>query len=105
MIRHVFLEIRESIAEDFRDSNGYPLYGAAYFIQNADLSISKKINYLLPETNKVEFKQLFADGRIYVFANPNEVINVDQCTILEWNEEFNAINQNQVTIDFETIKK
>ncbi len=42
----------------------------------------------MPETNKVEFKALFDDGRIFTFANPGEVHNVSEVTLHEWNQEF-----------------
>jgi len=88
MIRHAFVELRTAEAKDFKDANGYPLYGAVYFVQNCNLSIKPKINYLQPETNKVDFKALFDDGRIFVFANPDEVIKVSQETLVEWNQKF-----------------
>lgn len=86
MIRHAFIELRRAVADDFKTKDGKALFGAVYFVQNCDLSIGPKIHYLNDDTNKDEFKGLFNDGRIFVFANPNEVINVDEVTVKEWNE-------------------
>ena len=95
MIRHALLELRQAVADDFKDQNNYPLYGAVFFIQNCNLSIDKKIYYLMPETNKVEFRELFQAGRIFTFANPGEVLKVSEMTIKEWNEEFAPVTQNK----------
>lgn len=91
MIRHILLDLRTAIAKDFKDANNCTLYGAVYFVQNCDLSISKTIHYLMPETNKVEFKALFDDGRIFTFAKPDEAVNVSEITVKEWNQEFKAV--------------
>lgn len=86
MIRHALIELRPAVAEDFKDANGYVLYGAVFFIQNCNLSIDNTINYLQPETNKVTFKELFNDKRIFVFAKPTEVLKVSEETIVEYNK-------------------
>jgi hypothetical protein len=85
MIRHAFLELRTAIASDFND-NGKMKLNAIYFEQNADGSIQNKIRYLNNETDKTNFKMLFDNKQIFVFVNPDEVINIDETTILEWNE-------------------
>lgn len=86
MTRHALIELRPALAEDFKDANGYPLYGAVYFIQNCNLTIDTTINYLQPETNKVDFKELFNANRIFVFAKPSEVIKISEETIVEYNQ-------------------
>ena len=93
MIRHALIELRRAIAMDFKDKNKCTKYGAVYFIQNPDLSISRKINYLIPETNKVDFKNLFEAGRIFTFANPDEVLKVSEVTVKEWNEVFEPVKE------------
>ena len=86
MIRHALIELRPAVAEDFKDANGYPLYGAVFFVQKCNLSMDTTINYLQPETNKVTFKELFNDNRIFVFAKPNEVLKMCEETIVEYNQ-------------------
>lgn len=86
IIRHALLELRVAVAKDFKTKKGDTKLGAVYFIQNCNLSIEKKLHYLDEETDKEEFKQLFEQKRIYVFANPNEVINISETTVKEWNE-------------------
>lgn len=98
MIRHAFFAIRPATAEDFKDKDGNTLYGAVYFIQNCNLTIDKKLNYMQLTTNKIEFKGLFNENRIFVFANPNEVINVDECTVEDWNEVFIPAIDNQTEL-------
>ena len=88
MIRLVLMDLRLAVATDFKDANGNTKFGTVYFIQNCNLSIEPKIYYLMPETNKVEFKELFNEDRIYTFANPQRPKSIWQQTIREWNEEF-----------------
>lgn len=95
MIRHAFLPLRPATADDFKDNNGNTLYGAVYFVQNCNLTICKKLNYMQLATNKVEFKELFNDGRIFVFANPDEVLKIDECTVEAWNEIIVPVIDNQ----------
>jgi hypothetical protein len=98
MIRHAFLALRPATADDFKDKDGNTLYGAVYFIQNCNLTICKKLNYMQLSTNKVEFKELFNEERIFVFANPDEVVNVDECTVEDWNEIHVPVIENQIDL-------
>lgn len=85
-IRHAFLALRKAVAKDFTTVDNKPLFGAIYFCMNSKGNIENKINYLQPEIDLQTFKTLFDNGQIFVFENPNEVINIDEQTIVEYNE-------------------
>lgn len=72
MKRHVLIELRPSIADDFKTETGFPNWGVVFFKQSCTGTIERKINYLSQENANDEFKQLFESGQIWVLQNPNE---------------------------------
>lgn len=102
MIRHALIDLTQAAPGDFTDANGYPTYGKVYFVMLANGIIDRTIHYLSPVTNKVEFKSLLLENRIFTFCNPKEVAKICEETVHEWNQVFAPAIQNQTRIEFKS---
>jgi hypothetical protein len=72
--RHILLKLRIAVADDFKTNTGQTKVGAVFFKQSATGIIERKICYLNDDCNKIEFKELFNAGQIFVFDNPDEIV-------------------------------
>ena len=82
MERHVLLKLRVAINTDFADQFGNKKNGVAYFCKNSIGVIEQKINYFTNQTDLTTFKNLYANGQIYVIKNPHDPESIFNC--IDW---------------------
>ena len=80
--RYALVKLRTAVKEDFSNPDGSKKTGTIFFKQSYTGAIETKVHVFDHETDIIDFKNLYANNQIYVFANPCNVESTTNC--IDW---------------------